>query len=56
MHIYITVGKSVNVKGTLLKYLHGRSQIKTLNNLSIPLTDSSDEDTEGTDEGTQEDT
>ena len=39
---------------TLLQRLHRRPQVKTLNNLSIPLPDSSDEDTEDTVEATQE--
>ena len=41
---------------TLLQCLHGRPQIRTLNNLSIPLPDSSEEDTEDTDELTQQET
>ena len=44
----------ISYNETLLKCLHGRPQIKTLNNLSIPLPDSSDEDTEETDEHTQD--
>ena len=40
---------------TLLKCLHRRPQIRTLNNLSIPLPGSSDEETEDTDEHTQDD-
>ena len=43
----------ISYNETLLKHLHGKSQVKTLNNLSIPLPDSSDEDTEDTDEHTQ---
>ena len=43
----------INYNETLLQRLHGRPQIKTLNNLSIPLPDSSDEDTEDTDELTK---
>ena len=46
----------ISYNETLLTCLHGRPQIRTLNNLSIPLPDSSDEDTENTDELTQEDT
>ena len=44
----------ISYNETLLQHLHGRPQVKTLNNLSIPLPDSSDEDTEDTDETTQE--
>ena len=44
----------ISYNETLLQCLHGRPQVKTLNNLSIPLPDSSDEDTEDTDETTQE--
>ena len=36
----------------LLKCLHGRPQIRTLNNLSIPIPDSSNEETQETDEHT----
>ena len=44
----------ISYNETLLQCLHGRPQVKTLNNLSLPLPDSSDEDTEDTDETTQE--
>ena len=44
----------ISYNETLLQHLHGRPQIKTLNNLSIPLPDSSNEDAEDTDELTQE--
>ena len=44
----------ISYNETLLQCLHGRPQVKTLNNLSIPLPDSSDEDTEDTDDTTQE--
>ena len=44
----------ISYNETLLQCLHGRPQVKTLNNLSIPLPDSSDEDTEDTVEATQE--
>ena len=46
----------ISYNETLLQHLHRGPQIKTLNNLSIPLPDSSDEDTEDTDEPTQEGT
>ena len=46
----------ISYNETLLKCLHGRSQIKTLHNLSIPLPDSSNEETQVTDDHTQEDT
>ena len=46
----------ISCNETLLQQLHKRPKIRTLNNLSIPLPDSSDEDTEDTDEHTQEDT
>ena len=46
----------ISYNETLLQYLQRRPQIKTLNNLSIPLPDSSGEDTEGTDELTRRDT
>ena len=46
----------ISYNETLLKHLHRRPQIRTLNNLSIPLPDSSNEETEDTDEHTQEDT
>ena len=49
-------GFPISYNETLLHHLHRRSQIKTLNNLSIPLPDSSNEDTEDTDELTQEET
>ena len=44
----------ISYNETLLQCLHGRPQVKTLNNLSLPLPDSSDEDTEDTVETTQE--
>ena len=44
----------ISYNETLLQCLHGRPQVKTMNNLSIPLPDSSDEDTEDTVEATQE--
>ena len=40
----------ISYNETLLQCLHRRPLIKILNNLSIPLPDSSDEDTEDTDE------
>ena len=40
----------INYNETLLKCLCGRPQIRTLNNLSIPLLDSSNEETQETDE------
>ena len=43
-------------KKTLLKRLHGRPQIRTLNNISIPLPDSSEEETKDTDGHTHKDT
>ena len=46
----------ISYNETLLQRLHGRPQIKTLNNLSIPLPDSSDEDTEDTEELSHEET
>ena len=44
----------ISYSETLLQRLHGRPQVKTLNNLSISLPGSSDEDTEDTVETTQE--
>ena len=44
----------ISYNETLLQCLQGRPQIKALNNLCIPLPDSSDEDTEDIDELTQE--
>ena len=44
----------ISYNETLLQCLHGRPQIKTMNNLSIPLANSSDEDTADTDKATQE--
>ena len=46
----------ISYNETQLEHLHGRPHIKTLNILSIPLPDSSDEDTEDTDENIKEDT
>ena len=47
---------TINYSKTLLKRLYRRPQIRTLNNISIPLPDSSDEETQNTDEHTKEDT
>ena len=45
----------ISYNETLLQCLHGRPQVKTLNNLSIPLPDSSDENTDDTvDEDTKD--
>ena len=44
----------ISYNETLLQRLHGRPQVKILNNLSIPLPESSDEDTEGKVEATAE--
>ena len=47
----------ISYNETLLQCLHGRPQIRTLNNLSIPLPDSSEEDTDELTQGeTGEDT
>ena len=46
----------ISYNEALLQCLHGRPQINTLHNLSIPLPDSSNEDTEDTDELKQEET
>ena len=46
----------ISYNETLLTRLHRRPQIRTINNLSIPLPDSSNEETEDTEEHTQEDT
>ena len=44
----------ISYNETLLQRLHGRPQVKILNNLSIPLPESSDKDTEGKVEATAE--
>ena len=43
----------ISYNETLLQRLHRRPQVRTLNNLSLPLPISSDEDTEDTVEATQ---
>ena len=44
----------ISYNEALLQHLHRRHQVKPLNNLSIPLPDSSDGDTEDKDEVTQQ--
>ena len=46
----------ISYNETLLQCLHRRPLIKTLNNLSMPLPDSCEEDIEDTDELTQKET